>query len=898
MTMKPPYHEIHGLICTDVIRSVKVDGAELKTSSQSFPGRRYGDILDQGRNTRKITFNARFLTESDRDTWIGHINSAPVDFEAYLFQDDRCCYIKRASAMISEAEPAHISGDWTTYFQAKAYLLAREPWMYGVDKGARYDSPVSLPVTVSDIEHEGTVEDLSGIDKLSAVGYYQVNHKAAVLISVAGDGTVLVLWDDDSMQTLGIDLPSVTIDSPSSVPVSIFAESASKLWAVRTDGDLTYWENGTWYLWPTTTNAKKVAIGLDDTVAIIGSDDDVCVWSGGSWISKSKDAKEIICVSSSEIYIIGTDDHLWLYDGSSWSEVEGTVAISKIALAQDATHAIYAVKTSDGNPLKWTGASWESWPDDWTMPADSGTIEELAVRNVNEFWIIEADSDEVYFWNGNSRLWIYYNSFYCQNFSVSCGSQSLLLCTRLLANDLFEVDRFGNVQHSYENDFDCTLEKLQHDLHGGSYVNSYCAIADGKLTITGLAECLLPFYGPIPISNETPYIDVIVTELGQYLPKLVANGNEIDISHLHVGENRIYIPDVGGEEDLFVGFVPRLCWISADNLNGYIWDGAGGGDADDFLQIGGSYTLNAFGAEVHLFNGTNWLEGGAGKNLATGRHAMAGGGSSADGIVMGGWVSGNEYSQSTEEFNGTSWSAGGNLLTGRRWPGGGGGSASAFVAGGDTDAVMTSGQTEEYNGSAWSSNGNLSRLRLKLSGGGVGTSAMVCGGADEGILAQNHDVSEGGAWSQGSAILTARMGHVADGDASWGILFGGWAGGSYLASTEEDDGETWSAGGSMLTARYDHMGGADSLNTVLQNAIATGGLWASGRHETYEISTEIYGRYGSITIDWLKAVVKRCINPEILPKVSPGDVFDLQIASSGGSELSSLEIYFRDAWWF
>lgn len=900
MTMKPPYCELHGLICTDVVSGLRIDGAELKSASHTLPSRRYAEITSQGRGSRKITIDARFLTEEDLDLWIGHINSAPEDWEAYLYRDDRCCYIKDAYAVVNDPEIAHIGGQVTTFFRGKAQLLSREPWQYGVNKGARYDSPVPLPVTISDIEHEGTVLDLSGIDKLSAVGYYNPTTAVASLISVAGDGSVFVVYDDGVIKSIGKDLPSITLSSPNSTPVSIFAKNSNLLYAVCADGDLRYWEDGTWYLWPATTNAKKVAVGVDDdTVVIIGSDDDVCVWSGGSWISKSKDAKEIICVSSSEIYIIGSDDHFWRYNGSAWAELEGTTAISKIALAQDATHGIYALRASDGLILKWTGVEWADWWHDPFGNPGLTYVANISVRNVSEVWAVQLDGALIV---SNNGYWDYFDLFYCSNFTISCGSQSLRLCRKLLANDLFEVDRFGSVEHSYENDFDCTVEKLSKDLHGADFVNAHCAIADSKLTVAGEAQFILSFYGPLQISGEKPYIDMDISSIGQYPPRLIAYGSndnttiEIDTSLLHTGRNRIYIPGFEGEENLFVGFAPRHCWVSADNLTGPFWDAASDGDADGAITIGGEASLFTYLAKLYLFNGSNWLDSGA--NLNTGRNATAGGGSSADAIVMGGKVNGDDTSQSTEEFNGTSWSAGGNLLTGRHWHGGGGGSASAFVAGGEADTVMTSGQTEEYNGTTWTSNGNLSRLRLALKGGGSGTSAMVCGGVDEGVFCNNHDVSVGGAWSLVSGLLTAREHHAADGDSNMGFACGGWSGSPEIGSTEEHDGYTWSQGAEMLTARARLMGGASWLNGGFQTGFTAGGLHHSGRFVYYDYCTELYGNYCSITLDWIKAVVKRVINPDTLPTVDPGDVFDLQVASAGGATLTSLEIYFRDAWWF
>lgn len=918
MTMKPPYCELHGLICTDVVTGLRIDGAELKSTSHTLPSRRYAEITSQGRGSRKITIDARFLTEEDLDLWIGHINSAPEDWEAYLYRDDRCCYIKDAYAVVNDPEGAHIDGQWTTFFRGKAQLLSREPWQYGVNKGARYDSPVPLPVTISDIEHEGTVVDLSGIDKLSAVGYYNPTTVVASLISVAGDGSVFVVYDDGVIKSIGKDLPSITLSSPNSTPVSIFAKNSNLLYAVCADGDLRYWEDGTWYLWPATTNAKKVAVGVDDdTVVIIDSDDDVCVWSGGSWISKSKTAKEIICVSSSEIYIIGSDDHFWRYNGSAWAELEGTTAISKIALAQDATHGIFALDATGGDILKWTGdiEGWAAWAQD-PLGVPPSRADVLSVRSYNEMWAISVDGliaiwDGTFDWihgyihggGGGQQhgTWILFDPFYCTNFTVSCGSQSVLLCRKLLANDLFEVDRFGNVEHSYENDFDCTVEKLQKDLHGPVFVEDVTT-SNGKMTVAGEAKFLMSFLGPLKISGEKPYLEMDIYSIGQYPPKLIAYGGvagtiELDTSLLHTGRNRIYIPGFEGQENLYVGFVNRHCWVSADNLNGPILDAVGDGDAEGAIIIGGEYMLTPYGAELHIFTGSNWLEGEA--DLSTGRYGAAGGGSSANAIVMGGYVNGNDYSTSTEEFNGSAWSAGGNLLTGRHWLGGGGNSASAFVAGGNASSVMTSGQTEEYNGTAWSSNGNLGYCRGSLNGGGLGTSAMVCGGLDEYYVCPHHDVSSGGAWSSVSGLLTARYSHAADGDYEYGFACGGHSGGgSILGSTEEHDGYTWSQGAQMLTSRSRLMGGASWLNGGFQTGFSAGGVHTSGRYVYHDYCTELYGNYCSITIDWLKAVVKRVINPDNLPTVSPGDVFDLQVASGGGYMLTSLEIYFRDAWWF
>jgi hypothetical protein len=469
----------------------------------------------------------------------------------------------------------------------------------------------------------------------------------------------------------------------------------------------------------------------------------------------------------------------------------------------------------------------------------------------------------------------------------------------MMTDDIFEVDRFGNVKHSYENNFDCTFSKLQSDLIGATYC-AYCSISDEKLTISGEGRCVFPFYGPLPLSAERPYLDLDVVSIGEYAPKIVA-GVLSDLSDLaeivtdlHIGMNRVKIPGYEGQGDFFMGFIERRCWISGPNMitgRGYM---AGGADnSSNAICMGGMTGGPGYwqsSAITEEFNGTSWSAGG---NLGTARMHLAGGGNSSDAICMGGIVD-DVSSALTEEYNGTSWSAGGNLGTARRQLAGAGNSGNAISMGGDTGSNYLSSVAEKYNGTAWSSAGNLTIGRESLAGGGNSYGAVAMGGCDLTGDYPTVDTYDGVAWHQVSPMTVARSLSAGDGDQFTAICFGGKL---YqpLASTEIFDGTAWSTGGDMITARYALAGGGMSYNAICMGGITPTGV---GLNANFHQNTETYGRNGSIVLESIKAVVQRYIDPDTIPTVDPEDTFELKIDSDGAEELAYLELYFRDAWWF
>jgi len=661
--MKPPYCELHGLICGDVVSSVSLDGADIKYVGQSAPGRRTSEISDNGRNPRKIEVEARFLTEEDLDAFIAHINSAPEDCTIFPFRDDRCCYSKRAHANVISSQVANIGGATTTFHRARAIFYISEPWMFGLDKGIRYTSPSALPAYV-DLEHEGTVEQLPAVDKFCARGSWNVN----------------------------------------------------------------------------------------------------------------------------------------------------------------------------------------------------GYTENLKLTFTPE---------------GGSDL-------------------NTVLCDKMMRNDLFEVDRYGNVKHSYENDFDCEISALQTDLHGTDYVHD-CTISNGILTISGaLQRFILSFYGPLPISEKLPFIDLDIVSIGAYAPKLVAgslsdlsDAEEIEDIDLHVGINRVYIPKREGTTDLFIGFMERQCWISGPNMITARSKLAGGGTNSSAIAIGGEGL-----STVEEWNGTAWSSGGS---LNTPRNRASGGGDASAAISMGGKI-GESISKVTEEYDGTSWSNGGNLNTGRHSAGGCASGATALIAGGDDGSPYYSYKTEAYNGTSWAFKGDMPMGPVKLNAacGNAGGAFSMCGQSFYHVYMGSY-YFDGTSWIElASHPSVSRTNGAAAIGSGYNAIFVGGDTFQSVATTEIWNNVCWRTEGDMLTPRQGHAAGKHLLNDI---AVCFGGIGAAPIYPVLR-STELFGTNSSIELRSVRAEVSRYLDPELVPLVNPGDTFELKLDADGCGELTYLEMYFRDAWWF
>ena len=136
--------------------------------------------------------------------------------------------------------------------------------------------------------------------------------------------------------------------------------------------------------------------------------------------------------------------------------------------------------------------------------------------------------------------------------------RELVLCDKMLRGDILEMGWRGEVYHT----FDALLQSLpilSLDVHGKVSGGS---ITSGVLTLDNSDYIMIPFHGPLPISGEpkAAYLELTVDALTgdgatiwKALETDLSDIEEIDHDDLVVGENKIYIPDVAGEEHLAIG---------------------------------------------------------------------------------------------------------------------------------------------------------------------------------------------------------------------------------------------------------------------------------------------------------------------------------------------------------
>jgi hypothetical protein len=153
----------------------------------------------------------------------------------------------------------------------------------------------------------------------------------------------------------------------------------------------------------------------------------------------------------------------------------------------------------------------------------------------------------------------------------------LLLCERLMRNDVFELNRWGEVNHSYETDFPMTYADLQIDLQGSAYMNYGAAgsIAHEALHLGTNAKIIMPFWGPLPL-GANPYIEVWVSEMvGTPIIQAAAESDLSDLAGwsgtLQLGYNKIYIPYAVGRTDIFFGVTTDgSSQITISSIKGFV----------------------------------------------------------------------------------------------------------------------------------------------------------------------------------------------------------------------------------------------------------------------------------------------------------------------------------------
>ena len=136
--------------------------------------------------------------------------------------------------------------------------------------------------------------------------------------------------------------------------------------------------------------------------------------------------------------------------------------------------------------------------------------------------------------------------------------RELVLCEKMLRGDILEMGWRGELYHSWQAEI-ATMSLLSYDVHSKTSGGS---ITSGVMTLDNSDYVMIPFYGPLPISGEpgAAYLELTVDALtGDGATAWLAKETdlsdiaEVDHDDLVVGQNKIYIPDIEGEEHVAFG---------------------------------------------------------------------------------------------------------------------------------------------------------------------------------------------------------------------------------------------------------------------------------------------------------------------------------------------------------
>lgn len=201
----------------------------------------------------------------------------------------------------------------------------------------------------------------------------------------------------------------------------------------------------------------------------------------------------------------------------------------------------------------------------WMHGADQGIALALNVAipasvTLTNAGHMKAGLDYLYI-SGNLNTGVYYRLI---PVGGNQNDRYLLLATKLMAEDAFEVDRWGHVRHTYRAPLAVTTyATLQSDLWGATYCSGG-SITSQILTIGNSGKLIMPLSGPLPVSGENPFIELTITALtGNPSIKAGVLSDLSDLAtittSLQVGYNKIYIPGYLAKTDLYFGIV---CGVS------------------------------------------------------------------------------------------------------------------------------------------------------------------------------------------------------------------------------------------------------------------------------------------------------------------------------------------------
>lgn len=268
-------------------------------------------------------------------------------------------------------------------------------------------------------------------------------------------------------------------------------------------------------------------------------------WSGEVWSYTLQDVKDFLeevnrAPPDSEFYFMDSD--LCYYASlASAGFVRPSQHLRGTPNFANRYHADFEVTSNE--PFAFGARQGLLYDDDVPLPAASTTLTNSGTE-VNTLDYLAACG----YFDG---------SYYTKDLKVTVNDYELSLIAQMMAHDQFELSRWGEVEHSYQVNFNRPYETLQSDLWGSTFC--YGGSMDGSSLTLSTGQIMFPFCGPLPISESPPPVLDFHVVSGTWWVYQAFSGNLSDKSLVDVevrkGHNYIQIPDCDGLEFVSFGLV-------------------------------------------------------------------------------------------------------------------------------------------------------------------------------------------------------------------------------------------------------------------------------------------------------------------------------------------------------
>jgi hypothetical protein len=547
VTNVTPYCKIGDLDIASIVFNggISPSGGGISVEEIQVPGRGYADVRNKGRKPKKYKIKARSLDREEIEAFLEAINTAPIDSEFYPFDAQRFGLIASAHAGLVSVE---VVQNGINYYVAEAEITCREPWLYGPNEGIDLETTTAFPI-VSDAITANAVG--APIGQIQVSGFYAQDVFSGDVSRGIGDA---ICYAVDSNHSTWYYVSQFYRFG--TVPIArITCELAA--YGLGTDGNIYVWDATEWDLFVAATGIVDISCAADGTI-YAAKDGSLQKWNGTGWTKLGGGIYRVSGVGSSKA-ICAAVDSVWCWDNGVWTLLASVFA-SDISVSSDDKFVavvggvVYYWDAGTSALVQIGGANIEnvsinSWGPNWDIVA-STTLGKLYQYTTAGGWV-ELVLAPAYTENISVRI--------TPGVSTAEYDRYILLCNKMLGDDLLEMNWRGEVEHSWEADLTKSWAAVALDVHSKT---SGGAISSGVLTLDNGDYLMIPFYGPLPLSGEpgSACIELAVSGItGDASTCQVAMETdlsdmaEIDHDTLVVGKNTIYVPDLEGEGHIAIG---------------------------------------------------------------------------------------------------------------------------------------------------------------------------------------------------------------------------------------------------------------------------------------------------------------------------------------------------------